>query len=695
MDTDIAIWNNAEQINALFTEIVKDISKLPKLTTILKSEDLPKIEDWPQLITRCWVEGIDLILDGLSRDKLTEEIKDFTIAASQVDLDTMLLRDFLATIIRNKYKGYFDPAGMIIGLGIYNNKVTPSTILKRIHLFSELKENLYCNHPTYGIGRISEIDQLLNEVYINFTTSQQFDLEAFLAGVIIIKKGSLIEKLVSKKITWSVAAKTKNFKKVALDSFIASFEVTDQMLARIIVPNYTTNNQYLKLITEKKVVEKDPNQREWTEARSIIELVQLLNQKDSPIIEKPENWDFLYNLFCNAAQRSKDIDQFIQAVCLMWKLASADEWFLEDLKAMKESCIAWTDYELFVSVCEKISGRILPSWYECTMAANGAEYLAQVCNRLPLRLWAHLVRTLNKQEDGFDLLIDAIGRCVSNRDISPDTLVWLWKNKKCEHRIALTDATLLFRTLARPTKGAYIKAKKELHKLLMENQDFQRFIMVNGDEAKVRELVRCIKRLPLLNSGDQQSLLVKIVRIFPECKYLVEERSQIVTRRAISKLTSMRSFEEKRLELEDIINNQIPANSRAIAHARSFGDLRENAEFKAAKERQAYLGARRAELEEGMEEIRPTDFYDVVVNNIVVPGCRVEFKYEDGNSDFYYLLGLWDSAPEKSIISYDTPIGKLLLGKSTGDVLEMPNGKTATITAISELPEEIKKWIIG
>src|SRR5690606_4720100 len=104
-------------------------------------------------------------------------------------------------------------------------------------------------------------------------------------------------------------------------------------------------------------------------------------------------------------------------------------------------------------------------------------------------------------------------------------------------------------------------------------------------------------------------------------------------------------------ELADIINKKIPENAAAIAHARSYGDLRENAEFKAAKENQKWLGRRRMELEKIVNETQATDFSDIEITDFVVPGSGVTMEIS-GGSETYYLLGLYDSDPDRHILSY-------------------------------------------
>ena len=144
----------------------------------------------------------------------------------------------------------------------------------------------------------------------------------------------------------------------------------------------------------------------------------------------------------------------------------------------------------------------------------------------------------------------------------------------------------------------------------------------------------------------------------------------------------------------DLIDVQIPENIKAIEHARSLGDLRENSEFKFAKERQGLLQNRRSELEASLAETRTTDFRDVEVGDVVVPGCTVELTYAgNGKKEQFHVLGRFDSIPEKNIISYESPLGEVLLGAKVGEEMKMPSGDDATLTAILPLGEEMLAWL--
>src|SRR5207302_5262105 len=113
-------------------------------------------------------------------------------------------------------------------------------------------------------------------------------------------------------------------------------------------------------------------------------------------------------------------------------------------------------------------------------------------------------------------------------------------------------------------------------------------------------------------------------------------------------------------------------NTKEIAVARSYGDLRENFEFKAAKEMQRVLMRRKSEMEQALSRARGTNFENPDTNQVSI-GTTVTLKgADDDKTETYTLLGAWDSDPENGVLSYLTAIGQALLGHKPGEIVELP-----------------------
>ena len=138
-------------------------------------------------------------------------------------------------------------------------------------------------------------------------------------------------------------------------------------------------------------------------------------------------------------------------------------------------------------------------------------------------------------------------------------------------------------------------------------------------------------------------------------------------------------FEALRRELENLKRVERPQNIKAIEEARAHGDLSENAEFHAAKDRQGFLEGRIGELE---FKIASADIIETkkLPKDRAVFGSRVVLEnIETGEDVEYQLVGPDESDIGQGRISIASPLGKAILGKKPGDELavQVPGGKRA------------------
>lgn len=139
------------------------------------------------------------------------------------------------------------------------------------------------------------------------------------------------------------------------------------------------------------------------------------------------------------------------------------------------------------------------------------------------------------------------------------------------------------------------------------------------------------------------------------------------------------SIEERRRELEHITEVEIPENTKGIAAAAAEGDLSENFEYKARRDRQQLLSARAGKLQEDLARARALDPATVDASEIR-PGTRVLFETLKGPRTIT-LLGPWDSRPEDGVYSYLADFGLSLLGRKLGDEVNLL-GQQAVVMSI-------------
>ena len=130
-------------------------------------------------------------------------------------------------------------------------------------------------------------------------------------------------------------------------------------------------------------------------------------------------------------------------------------------------------------------------------------------------------------------------------------------------------------------------------------------------------------------------------------------------------------LERLREELRHILTVERPRNIKAIEEARSHGDLNENAEYHAAKERQSLLSAKINELEMAINGSEVVEI-DEQSRERVVFGAKVELEsLANGRKVTYQLMGPYESDPESGKISVTSPLGKALIGKEEGDIVKI------------------------
>lgn len=135
---------------------------------------------------------------------------------------------------------------------------------------------------------------------------------------------------------------------------------------------------------------------------------------------------------------------------------------------------------------------------------------------------------------------------------------------------------------------------------------------------------------------------------------------------------------KKKLQKElDVLEHELHFKlPKAIQHAREFGDLSENAEYKAAKERQSMVQARISLLHQRMMEVDSIDISKIPTDSIAYGSTVVLYDLEREEKVTYRLVTSEESAPEKGLISTVSPIGQALMGKEEGDEVKVktPNG---------------------
>ena len=131
-----------------------------------------------------------------------------------------------------------------------------------------------------------------------------------------------------------------------------------------------------------------------------------------------------------------------------------------------------------------------------------------------------------------------------------------------------------------------------------------------------------------------------------------------------------------REELKVLISKDRPEIINAIASARGFGDLKENAEYHAAKEKQGFIERRISEIELKLSNAEVIEVTKLDIKNKVVFGSTVKLKNIDSKSIVKYkIVGEDEADIERGLISYMAPVSRAMMGKHLLDVVEFESTK--------------------
>ena len=139
---------------------------------------------------------------------------------------------------------------------------------------------------------------------------------------------------------------------------------------------------------------------------------------------------------------------------------------------------------------------------------------------------------------------------------------------------------------------------------------------------------------------------------------------------------TLSGLELVKLELNNLKKNDRPQIIQAIASAREHGDLKENAEYHAAKEKQAFVEGRITELEDVISRSEVIDLSKLNGDKITF-GAEVKILDEDTDQEtIYRIVGPYEANLESGLISIASPIARALIGKEEGDevIIKIPSG---------------------
>ncbi|MDR2597744.1 MAG: transcription elongation factor GreA [Treponema sp.] len=300
----------------------------------------------------------------------------------------------------------------------------------------------------------------------------------------------------------------------------------------------------------------------------------------------------------------------------------------------------------------------------------------------PLSPLQFIVEQLEEADCG-DKLTLMCKDCFENLREYRETVIWLYKNSRNTKWFKAADISyekqlitlihildITYRDIENQKDTVENrKINKLVYNILFKDGDLVSFLN-NAEEDAILRIFTFINDVKDLDPQDKENMKKMITGKHPDFKFFGEaEKKKAEEKKKETRVfwVTLPMYEEKNKLLSHIQEVEVPNNSKEIEYALSLGDLRENAEYKAAKEKQEQLNSQVAKLKEEIEKAQLFDPASINTSKISFGTKVVLLNETAGQSEEYTILGQWESDPNNNIISYLSPFGSAILNKSTGE----------------------------
>jgi transcription elongation GreA/GreB family factor len=583
----------------------------------------------------------------------------------------------------------------------------------------KLKAGTFCLHKSWGFGRVREWNLLLNQIVIDFATKKSHPMQAQYASEnltplsqehFLVRKATDIASI--KNLTREdPVALVQNILE-SLDGRASAQQIGDWLIGDVFTEAewkrwWESTRKALRASGAFSIPAKktDPIQIRGEGVSHADELLAGFNKARQPrqqiaaveqIIKSHEQFKEpekqlqpIVVAIENAAARNQKLHPE-----LAFELIIARDDLLARVPSLHTTHIGLTLSKLIVEDEKRLTS-ILPNLpaakekrvLQALPAALGAGWTERALRLMEAthgRMVAQIPRILDEAGQYAELRT-MLERSIREHSATSEMLIWLCGEK--ENWGDLINPDLLWAILAaleREQHNSPARASK-LQRALVEDRELLGDIFKKVDVGLARDAMRRLQLTHLFDELTKRSLLARIVKVYPELEAMIAGAEQ--QEKTAPLIVSWSSLEKRKAEYEEIVKVKIPENSKEIAIARSYGDLSENFEFKAAKQMQSVLMRRKAELEQMLHDARGTSFENPDTSRVSI-GTIVTLRNAETNSkDTYTILGAWDGDPDRHIISYQTAIGQALLGHEVGETVTLnTEHDTADLTIVSIEP---------
>ena len=564
-------------------------------------------------------------------------------------------------------------------------------------------EGCFVFHRTWGVGRIAKVNN--DELTIDFAKKRGHTMS--------LKMGITALQTLDKDHIWvlksimkreELAAKVKANPEWALKTIIRSFDnnCDFKRIKHELIPSLMSDKEWTNWSTKaRKIVKENPEfginptnidfytvhtrpisldeklSNEFKAQKNFFERIEIIFNIMENGDTDSDGFQDMFNYFESFLKAFSQVnEQVIAAYLVVAKLTTV----LPHLSTAKHHNFA----ELFAQIENPAAVYLGIDNKELCSA-----YLRNIKNLIPdwsdhyVRLFPVVlsIEVLNPLLEEYpEKVKELASTCFKDYKEYREAVIWFFKNTQeepwfkelnidYEHQIIVLIHILdiTYREIAsRRNTTENRKINKQIHTILFGKDALLENFILAHDEDAVTRLYTLVSDIKDLDPPIKMQLRNRILEKYKNFKFF-DEVEKTVTGRGL--IVTAKMMDEKKKELKRLIEIEIPRNSKEVGFALSLGDLRENSEYKAAKEEQNRLNNTVSRLQEELERAQVFDPTTITTTRVGFGTIVVLEKPDTQTKETYTILGPWESDPENGVISYMSPLGTNLLNHKAGETL--------------------------
>lgn len=576
-----------------------------------------------------------------------------------------------------------------------------------------LQPGTFCHHKSWGAGKVVDWDRLGVKVIVDFEGKQGHELGMKFAAMSLtpLEEGSFLAKrfTAADDLKALAAADPVELVKLVLSSSGGrlSLDHLEEMLKGHVIPDgkykgwweatkkkLRENMQFIVPAKRTEPLELreddfDPSQglieqfRAARDLRAKVKAVEAIIKEINAFKDHQDNLVELVGEISEIARKGVKLQYApaVELILIREELQGRIKGFSPAEGQITTAEILAADESAIPGLFEDLSLTRLRQVLKSFPAAFGDEWIDKMLGLIPacnLRSIAEIGSCL-EAADRKDALIAYMENGLQQRTLTSDALAWICRERKGLASPVFTP-TLCLSVMSsleadQLNEEGSVRSANRLRDLVADDGGLIPDLIADANINTIRNFASRLVGSASFDELTRKSLMARIIKLHPEIQDLLSGREK---EQEETLIVSESSYTEKKAAYDKLIKEEIPQNREDIKIARSYGDLRENFEYKSAKEYQRVLMKRQGDWERDLKLAQPTDFANPDTSKVSI-GTVVNLEpVGPGSPLTYTVLGAWDSDPDQGILAYLSERGQAILDKKIGDEVEFPLGSGGT-----------------